>query len=467
MDTDFTSGLKDECGVMGMFDMSGADVARDVGFGLFALQHRGHISCGIVANDNYSLTSIKANGLVNEVFNVKNIATLKGNIAVGHVRYSFVSDSKEHIQPLTSRYCKGTVALAKNGMITNAEKLMEELENEGAIFQTDRDTELVLHLLARARTHCPSVQTAMLEVMGQLEGAYSMCLMSPKKLLAVRDPHGYRPLCIGKKGSAYVIASETCAFDSIGAQLIRDVEPGEIIMIDANGMRSYTDYCGQDRRHCLYEYAYFSRPDSVIDGSSVYAVRKNAGAVLAKLCPAPGAEVVFGVPDGGASFAQGYALGSGLPLQTGIIKNKFSSRNLFSLEEKGRLIAINVKYNILKANVTGKNVVLVDDSLVKGETAAKIIGLLKEAGAKKVHLRIGTPKILQPCPLGIQMPHDEKLFAVHFKTEEEMCRHLGCDSIGFLPMSAVSDVGLNVSQGYCSECFIKNPRADRRKKNTN
>lgn len=447
--------VRDECGVMGMYDISGADVARDVSFGLFALQHRGHISCGIVANDNYNLTSIKDNGLVNEVFNVKNVATLKGKIAVGHVRYSFGSDAKENIQPLTSRYSKGTVALAKNGMITNAAKLMEELENDGTIFQTDRDTELILHMLARARTHCPSVQTAMLDVMRQLEGAYSMCLMSPKKLLAVRDPHGYRPLCLGKKGSAYVVASETCALDAIGAQLIRDVEPGEIIMIDSNGMRSYTDLCGKERRHCLYEYIYFSRPDSVIDGSSVYEMRRRAGEVLARICPAEGADVVFSVPDGGTSFAQGYALASKLPLQTGIVKNRFSSRNLFSLEEKGRLIAINLKYNVLKANVAGKSVVLVDDSLVKGETAAKIIGMLFEAGAKKVHLRIGAPKILRPCPLGIQMPHDEKLFAVHYKTDEDMCRHLGCDSIGFLPLSAIPEAGLNEKQGYCGACFAK------------
>ena len=265
---EFPDNMKEECGVVGMFDLGGGDVGRELCYALFALQHRGHISCGIVTNDNYKLTSVKDNGHVNEVFNARTIESLKGKIGLGHVRYNFGEDLRENIQPITTRYCKGTISLAKNGFITNADTLRSALEDDGAIFQSTRDTEVIMHLIARARTSCPSAETSMLEVMEQIEGAYSMILMSPKKLMACRDPRGFRPLCMGKKGDAVVFASESCALDAMGAEFVRDVEPGELICVDEkHGITSYRANCGSKTSLCMYEYVYFARPDSILDGN--------------------------------------------------------------------------------------------------------------------------------------------------------------------------------------------------------
>lgn len=444
--------VRDECGVIGIFDRAGGDVGKNICYGLFSMQHRGHISCGIVTNDKYKLTAVKDNGLVNDVFDAATLETLKGNIGIGHVRYNFGTDLHEHIQPITTRYCKGSVSLAKNGCVINAAELRSAMEDDGDIFQSKRDTEVILHLLAKARTHCPSAEASMLEVMGKIEGAYSMILMSPKKLIACRDKRGFRPLCMGTLGSSVIFASESCALDAIGAKFERDILPGELVRVDATGVKSFTDYCGGESSLCVYEYVYFSRPDSIPDGNAVYNFRERAGELLAKHCPAD-ADVVFGIPDGGVSYAQGYARVSGLPLRAGIIKNKFSSRNLFSLEEEGRQIAINLKYNVLKPIVWGKRVVIVDDSIVRGKTSSRLIRMLKNAGATEVHVRIASPRILHSCPYGIQMPKDKNLFAVGGKTEEEMCRELGCDSIGFLPLECLPETGLNKNFGYCTACF--------------
>ncbi len=445
--------MKEECGVVGMFDLGGGDVGRELSYGLFALQHRGHISCGIVTNDNYRLTGVKDNGHVNEVFNARTIETLKGKIGLGHVRYNFGEDLRENIQPITTRYCKGTISLAKNGFITNADTLRSALEDDGAIFQSTRDTEVIMHLVARARTTCPSAETSLLEVMEQIEGAYSMILMSPKKLMACRDPRGFRPLCMGKKGDAIVFASESCALDAMGAEFVRDVEPGELVCVDEKrGVTSYRVNCGAKTSLCMYEYVYFARPDSILDGNEVYSFRERAGELLAKACPAD-ADVVCAVPDGGTNFAQGYAAASGLPLRVGVMKNKFSSRNLFSLGEEGRKHAINLKYNILRPTVQGKRVVLVDDSIMKGNTARHIISMLKKAGAKEVHLRIGSPRILHYCLYGVQMPKESDLLAAGGATIEDMCRKLGCDSIGFLPIESLKETGLNPEYCYCTSCF--------------
>lgn len=452
---EFSDSIKDECGIIGIFDRAGGDVGRNVCYGLFALQHRGHISCGIVTNDKYKLSTIKDNGLVNDVFAGDTALSLKGNIGIGHVRYNFGSDLRENIQPITTRYCKGTVSLAKNGMIMNSGELRAALEDDGAIFQSTRDTEVIMHLLARARTHCPSAETSMLEVMGKIEGAYSMVLMSPKKLIACRDPHGFRPLCMGRLNGAVVFASESCALDAMGAEFVRDVRPGEMIRVDATGVRSFTDYCGEETSLCVYEYVYFARPDSILDGNEVYTIREKAGEILAKSHPVE-ADVVFGIPDGGTSFAQGYSRASGIPLRAGIIKNKFSSRNLFSLDEEGRQNAINLKYNVLKPIVWGKRVVLVDDSLVRGRTSAKLIGMLKAAGAAEVHMRVASPRIMHSCPYGMQMPKAKNLFAAGDKTDAEMCVALGCDSIGFLPLDKLAATGLNKNFNYCSFCFSGN-----------
>ena len=445
--------MKEECGVIGIFDLGGGDVGRDLCYGLFALQHRGHMSCGIVTNDNYALTRIKDNGHVNDVFDVRTIESLKGKIGIGHVRFNSGDDLRENIQPITTRYCKGTISLAKNGYITNAEHLRTALEDDGAIFQSSRDTEVIMHLIARARTTCPSAETSMLEVMESLEGAYSMILMSPKKLIAVRDPRGFRPLCMGRKGSAVVFASETCALDAMGAEYVRDIRPGELVCVDEKfGVRSFENFCGRRTSLCMYEYIYFARPDSILDGNEVYSFREKAGRLLARACPAD-ADVVCGVPDGGTVFAQGYANETGLPLKAGVMKNKFSSRNLFTHDFNGREKAITLKYNVLRQTVGGKRVALVDDSIIMGDTSRRIITMLKAAGAKEVHLRIGSPRIIHKCLYGVQMADESHLLAANGRTNEEMCAYLGCDSIGFLPIDALSETGLNCGNTYCTSCF--------------
>ena len=448
-----SDNMKEECGVIGMFDLGGGDVGRDLCYGLFALQHRGHMSCGVVTNDNYKLTSIKDNGHVNEVLSVRAISTLKGRIGIGHVRASGGDDLRENIQPITTRYCKGTISLAKNGYITNAENLRNALEDDGAIFQSTRDTEVIMHLIARARTTCPSAETSLLEVMDSLEGAYSMILMSPKKLMAARDPRGYRPLCMGRKGRAVVFASESCALDAMGAEYVRDIEPGELVCVDDKfGVRSFKNFCGKRTSLCIYEYVYFSRPDSILDGNEVYAFREKAGRLLARACPAE-ADIVCGVPDGGTVFAQGYANETGIPLKAGVMKNKFSSRNLFTHDSEGRENAIKLKYNVLRKTVEGKSVALVDDSIMRGETARRIITMLKNAGAGAVHLRIGCPRILHKCIYGVQMPDERDLLASGERTNEEMCAYLGCESIGFLPTDALKETGLSDKFTYCTSCL--------------
>ena len=448
-----SDNMKEECGVIGMFDLGGGDVGRDLCYGLFALQHRGHMSCGVVTNDNYKLTSIKDNGHVNEVLSVRAISTLKGRIGIGHVRASGGDDLREKIQPITTRYCKGTISLAKNGYITNAENLRNALEDDGAIFQSTRDTEVIMHLIARARTTCPSAETSLLEVMDSLEGAYSMILMSPKKLMAARDPRGYRPLCMGRKGRTVVFASESCALDAMGAEYVRDIEPGELVCVDDKfGVRSFKNFCGKRTSLCIYEYVYFSRPDSILDGNEVYAFREKAGRLLARACPAD-ADIVCGVPDGGTVFAQGYANETGIPLKAGVMKNKFSSRNLFTHDSEGRENAIKLKYNVLRKTVEGKSVALVDDSIMRGETARRIITMLKNAGAGAVHLRIGCPRILHKCIYGVQMPDERDLLASGGRTNEEMCAYLGCESIGFLPTDALKETGLSDKFTYCTSCL--------------
>ena len=445
--------MKEECGVIGMFDLGGGDVGRDLCYGLFALQHRGHMSCGIVTNDNYALTRIKDNGHVNDVFDVRTIESLKGKIGIGHVRFNSGQDLRENIQPITTRYCKGTISLAKNGYITNAEHLRTALEDDGAIFQSSRDTEVIMHLIARARTTCPSAETSMLEVMESLEGAYSMILMSPKKLIAVRDPRGFRPLCMGRKGSAVVFASETCALDAMGAEYVRDIRPGELVCVDEKfGVRPFDNFCGRRTSLCMYEYIYFARPDSILDGNEVYSFREKAGRLLARACPAD-ADVVCGVPDGGTVFAQGYANETGLPLKAGVMKNKFSSRNLFTHDFEGREKAITLKYNVLRQTVGGKRVALVDDSIIMGDTSRRIITMLKAAGAKEVHLRIGSPRIIHKCLYGVQMADESRLLAAGGRTNEEMCAYLGCDTIGFLPIESLCETGLNCENTYCTSCF--------------
>lgn len=443
--------LKEECGVLGFYDKDGADVARMLYYGLFALQHRGQESCGIVTNDDSKIHQIKDNGLVSDVFNDANLASLTGNIGVGHVRYAMACDPRENAQPLVSRYIKGSLTLAHNGNIINAKDLRENLESKGAIFQSSNDTEVIMHLIAIARTQTRTVEDAVLKTMEQVEGAYSMVLMSPRKLLGIRDPQGFRPLCIGKLGNSYVLASESVALDVMHAKFIRDVEPGEVVIIDKDGLRSIKKFCGKKPSLCVFEYVYFARPDSIIDGVSVYATRLETGKQLAKISPVD-ADVVIGVPDSGLHFAQGYAMESKIPFGDGIIRNRYTGRTFIKQTQAEREMAVNIKLNALKSNLEGKRVIMVDDSIVRGTTSANLIKMLKENGAREVHLRIASPTFLWPCYFGTDIPSKKDLIAVKY-TVDEICKKIGADSLAFLPVEALNNIGLRKDFGYCNACF--------------
>lgn len=449
---DFMDKAHEECGVMGFYDVDGYNVAHELYHGLYALQHRGQESCGIVTNDDSRLHQIKDKGQVSEVFNEHNLETLTGNIGVGHVRYARANEPRENAQPLVSRYCKGSLTLAHNGNIINVKQLREELENNGAIFQTTNDTEVIMHLIAIARTKCKSVEDAVLSVMPKLEGAYSMVLMSPRKLMGIRDPQGFRPLCLGKKGNSYVLASETCALDTMRAQYVRDVEPGEIVLIEGSKITSIRDFCGKKKPSlCVFEYIYFARPDSVIDGVAVYDTRIQTGKLLAKASPVK-ADLVMGVPDSGLNFAQGYALGSGIPYGEGLIRNRYTGRTFIKHSQAEREAAVNIKLNVLASAVKGKRVVMVDDSIVRGTTCANIIKMLKDKGALEVHLRIASPPFLWPCYFGTDIPSKKELIAVKY-TVEEIRKKVGADSLAYLPVEALKDIGVRKDFGYCNACF--------------
>lgn len=450
----FSDKLHEECGVLGFYDNNEFDTARMLYYGMFALQHRGQESCGIVTNQDSKLFQIKDVGLVGEVFNDTNLDTLKGGIGVAHVRYAMRSEMRENAQPIVSRYCKGSITLAHNGNIINAKSLRDELETRGAIFQSTNDTEVVMHLIAIARTQTHSVEDAMLKVMGQIEGAYSMVLMSPRKLLGIRDPQGFRPLCIGKVKDSYVLASETVALDVMRAEFVRNVEPGEIVMIDKNGLHSFKNNCGKKPSLCIFEYIYFARPDSIIDGVSVYKTRMQIGALLAKSHPVD-ADFVMGVPDSGLHFAQGYSKQSKIPFGDGLIKNRYCGRTFIKQTQKERELAVNLKLNVLKSNIEGKRIVMIDDSIVRGTTTANLVKLLKENGAKEVHIRIGSPPFLWPCYFGTDIPSKKELIANKYSIPE-MCKKIGADSLGFLSTDDLKNLGLREDFGYCDACFSGN-----------
>ncbi|KAI4453138.1 amidophosphoribosyltransferase [Holotrichia oblita] len=450
----FDEKLHEECGVLGFYDNDGFDVARMLYYGMFALQHRGQESHGIVTNDDSKLYQHKDKGLAGEVFNDANLDSFKGNIGVAHVRYATENDLRENAQPIVSRYCKGSLTLAHNGNIINSKSLREDLETRGAIFQSTNDIEVLMHLIAIARTKTHSVEDAVVKTMQQIEGAYSMVLMSPRKLLAIRDPQGFRPLCIGKIKNSYIVASESIALDVIKAEFIRDVEPGEIIVIDKDGLRSIRTFCGKKPSTCIFEYIYFARPDSIIDKTSVYNVRIESGKMLAKTHPVD-ADVVIGVPDSGLHFAQGYAQESKIPYGEGLIRNRYCGRTFIKQKQKERELAVNIKLNALGSNLKGKRVILVDDSIVRGTTTANLVKLLKENGAKEVHIRIGAPQFLWPCYYGTDIPTKKDLIAVKYNTEE-ICKKIGADSLGFLKIEDIKNIGLREDFGYCDACFTGN-----------
>ena len=451
--------LHEECGVFGVYDFDGEDVAPSIYYGLFSLQHRGQESCGIAVSDTEGpkgkVLSYKGMGLVNEVFEPENLEKLKGNIGVGHVRYSTAgSSTRENAQPLVLNYVKGTLALAHNGNLTNAPELRRELEYTGAIFQTTIDSEVIAYHIARERLNSSTVEEAVARAMRKIEGAYSLVIMSPRKLIGARDPFGFRPLCIGKRGNAYFLASESCALDTVGAEFIRDVEPGEIVTISPdNGIQSVKDMCQEKQARCIFEYIYFARTDSHNDRMSVYESRIIAGRCLAKDHPVE-ADLVVGVPESGNAAAMGYALESGIPYGTAFIKNTYVGRTFIKPKQSQRESSVNVKLNVLKDVVKGKRIVMIDDSIVRGTTSDRIVGMLKDAGATEVHVRISSPPFLHPCYFGTDIPDEDQLIA-HNKTVDEICKIIGADSLGYLELNRLPEL-ICGSQGYCDACFSGN-----------
>ena len=460
-------GLHEECGVFGMYDFDGHDVARTIYYGLFALQHRGQESCGIAVSDTEGpkgkVLSSKGMGLVNEVFTQEDLDKLKGNIGVGHVRYSTAGAStRENAQPLVLNYIKGTLALAHNGNLVNAPELRRELAHDGAIFQTPIDSEVIAYHIARERVKTSSAEEAVQNAMKKLVGSYSLIVMSPRKLIGARDPFGFRPLCIGKRDNAYVLASESCALDTIGAEFVRDVEPGEMVVISPEkGIESHRELCQKEHGRCVFEYIYFARPDSVIDGMSVYQSRIIAGRCLAKDSPVD-ADLVVGVPESGNAAALGYSLESGIPYGTAFVKNGYVGRTFIKPKQSQRESSVRVKLNVLKDAVAGKRVIMIDDSIVRGTTSDRIVKMLRDAGATEVHVRISSPPFLWPCYFGTDIPEREQLIAYN-RSINEICEVIGADSLGYLGEERLSQMvqGLPICKGcFTGEYPMKPPTRD-------
>ncbi len=447
--------LHEECGVFGIYEPEG-NPAVTAYYGLVALQHRGQEGCGIAVNRDREIYHYKDQGLVNEVFDEEKLEKLKGRMAIGHVRYSTAGGSlRENVQPLVLRYVKGQLAISHNGNITNAAEIRSKLERNGAIFQTTADTEIIAYLIARERINSGSIEKAVKNAMKLLKGAFSLIVMSPNKMVAARDPWGFRPLSLGKRDNAIIFSSETCAFDAIDAEFVRDVTPGEIITIEDGEMRSDTELCGSQRTSlCIFEHIYFARPDSSIAGEVVHECRKRAGAFLAKQSPVE-ADIVIGVPDSGLSAAQGYSEESGIPIDTGFIKNKYIARTFIKPTQSDREIAVKLKLNVLKSAVNGKRVIMVDDSIVRGTTSERIVSLLRDAGAKEVHVRVSAPPFTWPCFFGTDIPDRDQLIA-NSHTIEETAKIINADSLDYLSIENLHKIAPNSSCGFCDACFTGN-----------
>lgn len=460
--------VKEECGVFGMYDFDGEDVASSIYYGLMSLQHRGQESCGIAVSDTAGpkgkVLSIRDMGLVNEAFFPENMEKLKGDIGVGHVRYSTAgSSTRENAQPLVLNYVKGTLGLAHNGNLINAPMLRRELEMTGAIFQTTIDSEVIAYHIARERLNSGSVEEAVGRAMGKLKGAYSLVIMSPRKLIGARDPFGFRPLCIGKRDNAYFLASETCALDTLGAAFVRDVLPGEIVTISPEkGIESDTTHCIPAQKHarCVFEYIYFSRPDSYIDGVSVYHSRILAGKYLAMDSPVE-ADLVVGVPESGNCAAQGYSLQSQIPYGQAFVKNSYVGRTFIKPKQKNRESSVQVKLNVLREAVEGKRIIMIDDSIVRGTTSDRIVKMLRDAGAVEVHMRVSSPPFLWPCYFGTDVPAREQLIAYKHSVEE-ISKMIGTDSLAYLKVERLPQIvnGLGVCEGCFTGKYPMEPPAE-------
>lgn len=446
--------IHEECGVFGVYSPeSTTSVVGDTYMALYALQHRGQQSCGIAVNDDGIIRSYRDLGLVPDTFNQRVLSDLgSGRIAVGHVLYGASNPERADAQPLVVRHIKGSMALAFNGALVNALELKEELELKGAIFHSNSDAEIISHVIINERLHTNSIEEAIEKAMDKLKGAYSMVVMSPQKLMAVRDPQGIRPLAMGKMGGEIVFASESCAFDSIGAKFVRDVRPGEIIVVDRSGVRSLESHCGQKSGLCVFEYVYTARPDSVIEGESVHMARKRAGAFLAQEHPVE-ADIVIGSPDSGLDAALGYAEESGIPYGIGFIKNRYIGRTFILPTQKERERAVHIKLNVLEAAVKGKRVVLVDDSIVRGTTSIQITKMLRDAGATEVHLRISSPPFINPCYFGTDIDSKDKLIACRMSMEE-IRRTLDVDTLGYLSIEHCAQIARTTTGcEFCMGCF--------------
>lgn len=448
--------LHEECGLFGIYDKSRlGNIASTVYYGLFALQHRGQESAGIAVNDDREVTLIKGLGLVSDVFKDNRLQGVEGDFAIGHVQYSAGGcKGVENAQPISVKYAKGNLTVAYNGNITNAQSLRSALEQKGAIFHSDSASELICHLVARARLESANVEEAVKKILPLLKGAYSLLIMSPRKLIALRDPQGIRPLCIGAIDDSVIFSSETCALETVGAQFVRDVEPGEIVVVTPDQMRSDRTFCGRKQALCIFEHVYFARPDSVIDGQGVNEARILAGRLLARQYPVD-ADLVIGVPDSGISSAIGYARESGIPYGVGLIKNRYIGRTFIQPTQAMRERSVALKLNALTSNVEGKRIVMIDDSIVRGTTLKNIVRLLKTAGAKEVHVRISSPKFLYPCFFGTDIPSRDQLACNRF-TEEELRANMEADSLGFLQLDSVERIAPCSKVGFCKACFDGN-----------
>ena len=445
--------MEEKCGVFGIKSRSDEPLAHTVYYGLYALQHRGQESAGIVVNHDREFYSHKDLGLVSEVFSQEELDRLpKGNIAIGHVRYGTTGGTlRVNCQPIEVHHHKGNLALAHNGNLSNADRLHKSLEEEGAIFHTTSDTEIIAYMITRHRLKEKSIEDAVSKAMYDLEGAYSLVITSPTKMIAVRDPHGFRPLCYGvTKDGAYVVASETCALYAVGAEWVKDLEPGEMLVFDDNGVTSRREHCDSaPKRICIFEYIYFARPDSRIDGISVHRSRLLLGAILAKTAPVD-ADIVIGVPDSGLDAALGYSHEAGIPYGIGLIKNKYIGRTFISPGQEDRIDKVKIKLSPVKSEIEGKRIVLIDDSIVRGTTMGQIVRMLRDAGAKEVHIRISAPPFLHPCYYGTDIDSEENLIACHMSVPE-ICKETGADSLAYLPLETLKEItGKN---DYCAACF--------------
>ena len=445
--------------VFGIFGTKTADVAASTYYGLYALQHRGQASCGIVVNDDGVFHSYKDSGIVNDVFTPRLLRDLgQGQMALGNVRYG-TSTTKDRVnaEPMLINHIKGRLAISHDGALVNYAELRRSLELQGAIFHTSNDIEVIAYMITRARLSEPSTEAAISKAMQEIKGGYSLLVMSPQKLIAARDQNGVHPLCYGVRGDGeYVVASETCALATVGATFVREVEPGEVVVFSKDGVKSIADNCNQKpERLCVFEYLYTARPDSVINGCSVHLARKRAGACLAKAHPVE-ADVVIGAPDSGIDAAIGYAEESGIAYGLGLIKNKYIGRTFIDPGQNVREDKVKIKLNPVAETVKGKRVVLVDDSIVRGTTMVRVVKLLKDAGAKEIHIRSSAPAFLNPCYYGTDIGSKDELIACKY-TPVEMAEIFGADSVGFLPLKDVYTLGCSgTCKGYCAACFDGN-----------